>query len=624
MSERDNNMNRNSLRDRGPGRGPHGISMPVEKAKNFKGTLKRLIKYLMPMRMRLIIVGGLAMFSTVFNILSPKVMGKATTKLFEGLMMKLQGIPDAAIDFDYIAGILMILTVLYIVSALFSYGTQYIMAGVAQKTVFDMRKDISEKLHRLPLKYFDSRTHGEILSRVTNDIDNISNTLQQSITQLITSIVTLSGIIIMMLTISPVMTLITLITLPLSIFITKGIAKKSQKYFKMQQKMIGELNGHVEEMYTGHKVVKAFGYEEKSLAAFQRLNDKLYNAGWKAQFVSGIIMPLMTFVSNIGYVFVSVVGGIFVTRRVIEIGDIQAFIQYSRQFSHPIVQTANIVNIIQSTVASAERVFEVLDEEEEEVKGNEIPVQLEKIRGEVHFKHVDFGYKKDVKLIEDMSFTAKSGQTVAIVGPTGAGKTTLVNLLLRFYEIDDGRITVDGIDIRDLTREGLRSLFGMVLQDAWLFKGSIWDNIAYGKTDATDKEILKAAEMAHVDHFVRMLPEGYQTELNEEANNISQGQKQLITIARAILADPFILILDEATSNVDTRTEIYIQKAMSELMKGRTNFVIAHRLSTIRKADIILVMNEGKIIEKGNHEVLMEKGGFYSDLYNSQFLGKPA
>jgi ATP-binding cassette subfamily B protein len=604
---------------RGPGRG-HAMGIPVEKAKDFKGTLKRLLGYLKPVKLRLIIVVFFAVLSTIFSIVSPKIMGKATTKLFEGLMMKMKGIPNASIDFDYIMYILAILAGLYFVSALFSYIMQFIMASVAQKTVFGMRNDISDKLARLPLKYYDSRTHGEILSRVTNDVDNISNTLQQSITQLITSVITILGVIVMMLTISPLMTLITLVTLPLSIFITKGVAKRSQKYFKSQQKALGELNGHVEEMYTGHKIVKAFGHEKRSIEKFNEINDKLYEAGWKAQFISGIIMPLMNFVNNIGYVFVSVVGGLLVTRGAIQIGDIQAFIQYSRRFSQPIVQTANIANIIQSTIASAERVFEILDELEE-ISDVENPAVIDLTKGEVKFQNVKFGYKEDDVLMEDMNIDVKQGQTVAIVGPTGAGKTTLVNLLMRFYEINEGRITIDGVDIRDFKRGDLRSMFGMVLQDTWLFKGTIRDNIAYGRADASQEDILRATKAAHADHFIRTLPDGYDTILNEEANNISQGQKQLLTIARAILADPAILILDEATSSVDTRTEVYIQKAMTELMKGRTSFVIAHRLSTIKDADIILVMNEGSIIEKGNHKELLAKNGFYAELYNSQFVG---
>ncbi len=602
------------------GRGGPMIGMPVQKAKDFKGTLKRLASYLKPRQARLVLVFFMAILSTLFSIVSPKILGKATTKLFEGIMMKYMHVPGAKVDFGYIGQILLLLIAFYLVSSFFNYLQQYIMAAVAQKTVFDMRADIDEKLARLPLKYFDSRTHGDILSRVTNDVDNISTTLQQSLTQLITSIVTIIGILIMMLTISPLMTLIAVITLPLSFIVTATIAKRSQKFFAEQQKTLGELNGHVEEMYTGHNIVKAFGREDKSIATFNGINDRLYDAGWKAQFVSGMIFPLMNFVSNIGYVLVSVVGGVMVIKNRIQIGDVQAFIQYSGQFTQPVIQMANIANIIQSTIASAERVFELLDELEEIPDSADAKV-IESPHGEVKFQSVKFGYKEDAPLIENMNIDVHQGQTIAIVGPTGAGKTTLVNLLMRFYEINGGNITVDGVDIRDIKRGALRTLFGMVLQDTWLFNGTIRDNIAYGRKGATEQEIILAAKAAHADHFIRTLPEGYNTILNEEASNISQGQKQLLTIARAILADPAILILDEATSNVDTRTELLIQKAMIALMKGRTSFVIAHRLSTIRDADLILVMNHGSIIETGNHHQLLAKGGFYADLYNSQFTG---
>lgn len=605
----------------GPRGGPMGpMGRPAEKAKDFKGTLKRLIGYLRPRQYRLLAVLGLSILSTVFSIVSPKIMGKATTSLFEDLMLKFRHVPGAAVDFHYILHIVYILAGLYIISAFFMYVQQYIMAGVAQKTVYDLRQDVNLKLSRLPLKFFDARTHGEILSRVTNDIDNIATTLQQSLTQLITAVVTLAGVLIMMLTISPWLTLIFLVVLPLSALVTKAAASRSQKFFAGQQKALGELNGHVEEMYTGHQIVKAFGHEGESIDEFNAINEKLYEAGWKAQFISGIIMPLLTFINNIGYVLVSVVGGIFVIHKTITIGDVQAFIQYSRQFTQPIVQTANIINIIQSTIASAERVFEILDEAEEIPDRKDSRV-IESPRGEVQFRNVKFAYQEDVPLIENMNIEVKSGQTIAIVGPTGAGKTTLVNLLMRFYEIDGGAIKVDGVDIRDMKRGALRSIFGMVLQDTWLFNGSIRDNIAYGRVDATEEGIVQAARAAHADHFIRTLPEGYDTILNEEASNISQGQKQLLTIARAILADPAILILDEATSSVDSRTEVLIQKAMTTLMKKRTSFVIAHRLSTIRDADLILVMNEGSVIEKGTHPELLAQGGFYADLYNSQFTG---
>ncbi len=604
-----------------PRGGPMGaMGRPVEKAKNFKGTLKRLLVYLRPRSFQLVTVIIFAILSTIFNIVSPKIMGQATTKLFEGLMGKMQHIPGAYIDFAYIQQIVLILIGLYLASALFGYIQQYIMAGVAQKTVYDMRKDIYSKLSRLPLKFFDTRTHGEILSRVTNDIDNIATTLQQSLTQLITSIVTLVGIVIMMLTISPILTLIIMVTLPLYVVITSLVASRSQKYFAAQQKALGELNGHVEEMYTGHQIVKAFGHEDESIEEFDTINGRLNQAGWKAQFVSGIIMPMMNFISNIGYVLICVVGGIFVTNKTISIGDVQAFIQYSRQFTQPIVQTANIANILQSTIASAERVFEILDEVEEIPDAKDARI-IEFPKGEVKFENVKFGYKEEVTVIDNMNIDVKQGQTIAIVGPTGAGKTTLVNLLMRFYEIDGGKITIDGVDIRKMERGALRSIFGMVLQDTWLFNGTIRDNIAYGRDGATEEEIVRAAQAAHADHFIRTLPEGYNTILNEEASNISQGQKQLLTIARAILADPAILILDEATSNVDTRTELNIQKAMIALMQGRTSFVIAHRLSTIRDAGLILVMNNGSVIEKGTHKELLAQGGFYADLYNSQFTG---
>jgi len=608
---------------RGLGRGPgshRSMAMPVEKAKDFRGTLRRLLDYLKPHQVKLMITFLAAIAGTFFSIISPKIMGRVTTKLFEGFLLKMKNIPNAAIDFNYILNIIFILIGLYVISAIFTYIQQYIMVGIAQKTVYNMRKDINSKLSRLPLKYFDGRTHGEILSRVTNDIDTVSNTLQQSITQLITSIVTLVGIVVMMLTISPLLTLIAFVTLPLSFLVTRVIARHSQKFFARQQKLLGQLNGHVEEMYTGHKIVKAFNYEKQSIDKFNKVNDQLYDAGWKAQFISGIIMPLMMAIGNLGYVFIVIFGGISVARGTITIGNVQAFIQYSRQFNQPIIQTANIANIIQSTIAAAERVFEVLDESEQ-IPDKKHMIHLDKAEGNIKLEHIKFGYNTEKILIKDMDIDVKKGQRIAIVGPTGAGKTTLVNLLMRFYEIDDGKITFDGIDIRDMKRGKLRSLFGMVLQDTWLFKGSIKENIAYGRENATEEEIILAAKMAYADHFIRTLPEGYDTIINEEANNLSQGQKQLLTIARAILADPIILILDEATSSVDTRTEIHIQKAMLALMGGKTSFVIAHRLSTIREADLILVMNEGSIIEKGTHKELLKQNGFYADLYNSQFVG---
>lgn len=616
MSEK-NNKSRPVKMGRG---GPPGSGMmrPAEKAKDFKGSLKRLLGYLKPYKYILIIVFFMSVLSTLFNILSPRVMGLITNKLVEGIKLKLQGVVGSTVDFDYITKVLLLLGGLYIFSAFFQYIQHYMMAGIAQKMVYDLRKEVNEKLSRLPLRYFDSNTTGDILSRVINDVDTISNTLQQSITQLISAIVTLVGIFIMMLLISPTITLVTLITIPLSILLTKNIAKHSQGYFIAQANSLGELNGHIEEMYTGHTIVKAYGHEKRAIEKFSIINEKLYDSSWKAQFISGIIMPLMHLINNIGYIFVAVFGGIFVVNGKISVGDVQAFIQYARQFTQPIVQTAEIANVIQSTIASAERVFELLDEEEESLDPVN-PVKIENPKGEVIFENVDFGYEKDELLIQGMDIDVKSGETVAIVGPTGAGKTTLVNLLMRFYEIDSGKITIDGVDTREMTREDLRSIFGMVLQDTWLFNGTIMDNIAYGREDATEDEIYRAATLAQADHFIRTLPEGYNTVLNEEASNISQGQKQLLTIARAILADPKILILDEATSSVDTRTEILIQKAMDHLMEGRTSFVIAHRLSTIKNADIILVMNEGKIIEKGTHDELMKDNGFYAELYNSQF-----
>ncbi|WP_312111602.1 ABC transporter ATP-binding protein [Brevibacillus reuszeri] len=601
--------------------GPGMMTMPGQKAKNFKGTLRRLLSYLKPYRFRLTIVFLAAALSTVFGILSPKLLGNATTTIFEGFMGKLKGVPGAAFDFGAVWQIILTLIGLYLFSSLFAYVQQYLMAGIAQKTVYALRKEANEKLARLPLKYFDGRTHGEVMSRVVNDVDTISGTLQQSLTQMITSVITLVGVIVMMLTISPLMTVILMVTLPLSFVVIKQVAARSMPHFKGQQQAIGEMNGHVEEMYTGHKIVKAFGREEQAIEKFEAINEKLYNSGWKAQFISGIMMPLMMFVGNIGFVLVCVVGGVLVTRGSILIGDVQAFIQYAQQFSQPITQTANIANIIQSTLVAAERVFEILDEPEEstDVDADSTPATAEGLAGHVRFENVSFGYKENEPLIQNMNINVKPGMTVAIVGPTGAGKTTLVNLLMRFYEIGEGRITIDGTDIRELPRSELRNKFGMVLQDTWLFNGTIKENIAYGRDGASDEEIMQASRAAHADHFVRTLPEGYETILNEEASNISQGQKQLLTIARAFLADPTILILDEATSSVDTRTELLIQKAMTGLMEGRTSFVIAHRLSTIRDADLILVMNQGTVIEQGNHEELLEQGGFYADLYNSQF-----
>ncbi|MDU6247973.1 MAG: ABC transporter ATP-binding protein, partial [Paeniclostridium sordellii] len=585
-------------------------------AKDFKGTLKRLIMYLKTYKSSITLVIIAAILSSIFSIVSPKILGQATTKIFEGVMLKAKG--QGGIDFAFIYKVLIILVILYIISSIFNYMQQYIIVSVAQKTVYDMRQDIYNKLNRLPLNYFDTHTYGEVLSKVTNDIDNISSTLQQSMTQLITSIVTIVGVVIMMLTISPIMTLVTVLTIPLGILFVKPIISRSQSYFIKQQNIIGNLNGHIEEVYTGHEIIKSFNREKKSIDTFRNINIKLYENAWKAQFMSGMMMPIMNFVSNIGYVFVSVIGAVLVTKGSIQIGDIQAFIQYTKQFSQPISQTANIANIIQSTVASAERIFELLDEKEliPDIEKSRV---IKNPKGKVVFDHVKFGYSEDKILIQDMNLEVNPGQKVAIVGPTGAGKTTLINLLLRFYELNGGKILIDDIDIRDMRRSDLRKMFGMVLQDTWLFKGTIRENIAYGKENATKEEIENVARSANANHFIKTLPKGYDTIINEEGSNISQGQKQLLTIARAMISDPKILILDEATSSIDTRTELNIQKAMDEIMVGRTSFVIAHRLSTIKDADIILVMKDGNVIESGNHKELIEKGGFYSELYNSQF-----
>lgn len=603
----------------GPGGG--NMMMADKKAKDFKGTLRRLLRYLKPRQKQLVGVFFAAVLSTLFMIAGPKIMGNAITEIFTGAYGKITGVSGATIHFDIVGKILLLLAGLYVFSSIFSYIQQFIMSSVAQKTVYDLREDVNNKLEKLPLKYYDGHPVGDTLSRVTNDIDTIGSTLQQSVTQFITSIITLVGILVMMLTISPVLTLIALVSLPLSIFAIRPLLKRSQKHFAKQQKTLGQLNGHIEEMYTGHQVVKVFGHEAKAIHEFEEVNNELYDAGRKAQFISGIIPPMMSLIGNLSYVLICIVGGVLVTQRAISIGDIQAFITYTRQFSQPIMQTANIANIIQSTVAAAERVFELLDEVEEiKEVGSEV---LTNATGEVQFEHVDFGYGEDL-LIKDMNIHVQPGQTIAIVGPTGAGKTTLINLLMRFYELNGGTIMIDGLDTRMMTRTNLRKTFGMVLQDTWLFNGTIKDNIAYGKNDATDDEIFEAAKTARADYFIRTLPEGYETILNEEVSNISQGQKQLITIARAILANPPIMILDEATSSVDTRTELLIQHAMNHLMEGRTSFVIAHRLSTIRDADLILVMDEGKVIEQGTHEELLEADGFYAELYNSQFSEKPA
>jgi len=608
------------------GRGGWGaMGMPVEKPKNLQGTLGRLLSYFLPQKFLLMLVLATAIIGTAFNIIGPKILGLATTRLFAGLIAKYQAmqhhLPAPPVDFGYIATVLLLLLGLYIISSIFIFIQQYVMAGVAQRTMYQLRKEVDEKISRLPLKYFDSHTHGEFMSRAVNDMDNLSTVIQQSVTQMFSSAVTLIGVIVLMLTISPLLSLVVVLTFPLSLLVTIGIAKRSQNYFRTQQRTLGELNGHVEEMYAGHKIVKAFGHEGQSVDEFNERNEKLYNSSWRAQFVSGMIMPLMRFIGNIGYVIVAVAGGIMVTQGTVAIGDVQAFIQYAQQFTMPITQLANLANVIQSALASAERIFELLDEQEEVPETDSAKV-IEHPDGAVAFEHVKFGYREDTILMEDMNIDVKPGQMIAIVGPTGAGKTTLVNLLMRFYEVNGGQILVDGVPITEIKRETLRHMFGMVLQDTWLFSGTIRENIAYGREHASEDEIVQATRAANADHFIRTLPLGYNTILNEEASNISSGQKQLLTIARAFLADPEILILDEATSSVDTRTEMQIQKAMTELMKGRTSFVIAHRLSTIRDADLILVMNHGTIIEKGTHEELLAQNGFYADLYNSQFTGR--
>ncbi|HII4433111.1 ABC transporter ATP-binding protein [Clostridium perfringens] len=590
----------------------------VEKAKDFKGTMKKLGVYLKPYSLSIAIVILFAIGSAAFSIVGPKILGKATTKIFEGLVQKITGVPDASIDFRYIGNIAMILVALYLVSSLFGIIQSFIMSGVAQKVSYNLRKQISEKMDTLPLNYFDTRTNGEVLSRITNDVDTVNQTLNQSLSQIITSVVTLIGVLIMMFSISWIMTLATFIILPVSMVLISLVVKKSQKYFKSQQEYLGHLNGQVEEVYGGHNIMKAFNREEASTKDFDELNNTLYKSAWKSQFLSGMMMPIMSFVGNLGYVLVSILGGWLTIKSVITVGDIQAFIQYVRSFNQPISQMAQVANIMQSTAAAAERVFEFLDEEDE-VKDPVNSVDPSEIRGEVEFEDVHFGYNPDKIIINDFSVDVKPGQKVAIVGPTGAGKTTIVKLLMRFYDINSGSIKIDGHDIRDFKRADLRNLFGMVLQDTWLFNGTIMENLRYGRLDATDAEVKEAAKAAHVDHFVKTLPDGYNMVLNEEASNISQGQKQLLTIARAFLKDPKLLILDEATSSVDTRTELLIQKAMEKLMEGRTSFIIAHRLSTIRDADLILVMKDGDIVEQGNHEELLEKGGFYSSLYNSQF-----
>lgn len=600
-------------RPQGPmGRG-HG--RPVEKAKDFKGTLRKLLKYLSVYKVGIGVVIFFAVLSTVFNVIGPKVLSLATTELFNGLMAKIQG--TGSIQFDRIAKILLSLLSIYLFSALMSFIQGYIMAGVAQKMSFRMRSEISEKIHRLPMAYFESKTVGEILSRITNDVDTLGQSLNQSVTQVITSLTTMIGVLVMMLSISPWMTLIALVILPISLGLVMLVVKFSQKYFIAQQRTLGEINGQVEETFAGQNIVKAFNKEEDVLAEFRVKNEELYHSAWKSQFLSGLMQPVMTFVGNLGYVAVAIAGSVFAVAGSITVGDIQAFIQYVKNFTQPIQQMANVSNLLQSTVAAAERVFEFLEEKEEEEP--EHPLVMDHVEGAVSFEHVQFGYQPGKPIIHDFSSEVRPGQMVAIVGPTGAGKTTMVKLLMRFYDVDAGCIRIDGQDIRSFGRSNLREHFGMVLQDTWLFKGTIMENIRYGKLTASDAEVMDAAKAAHAHHFIETLPGGYDFVLNEEATNVSQGQRQLLTIARSILADNPILILDEATSSVDTRTEQRIQKAMNHLMQGRTSFVIAHRLSTIKDADVILVMKDGDIIEQGNHEALITQNGFYAELYNSQF-----
>lgn len=597
-------------------KGPHGGMRGGAKAKDFKGSLKKLVKYMSVYKVQMLFVAVFAVCGTVFNIVGPKILGKATTEIFNGLVSKVSG--GSGMDFGKIGQILLITLGLYVVSALCSFIQGMIMTGISQKTTYRLRKDITEKVNRMPMDYFDTKPVGEVLSRVTNDVDTLGQSLNQSATQLITSVTTLIGVLVMMLSISPLMTVVALLILPISVGLISFVMKHSQKYFSGQQEYLGNVNGQVEEVYSGHNVIKAFNKEDDVIREFDRTNDKLYESAWKSQFFSGMMMPVMQFVGNLGYVGVAILGGFLAIKKTIEVGDIQSFIQYVRNFTQPIQQVAQVTNMLQLAAASSERVFEFLEEKEED-QTVEHPVSVEGLHGNVQFENVHFGYNPEKIIINDFSANVKEGQKIAIVGPTGAGKTTMIKLLMRFYDVNSGSIKIDGHDVRNFNRSELREMFGMVLQDTWLFHGTIMDNIRYGKLDATEEEVIQAAKAAHVHRFVQTLPGGYQMEINEEATNISQGQKQLLTIARAILADPKILILDEATSSVDTRTEVRIQKAMDNLMKGRTSFVIAHRLSTIRDADLILVMKDGDIIEQGTHTQLLAQNGFYAELYNSQF-----
>ena len=605
------NQNRRPVRRMG-----HGPMQGGEKAKDFKGTIKKLLKYMRRYYGAIAFVILFAIASTVFNIVGPTILGNATTEIFNGLVKKVQG--TGGIDFSKIRGILLTLLGLYLTSAAFSFLQGLIMTHVSNNTTYQMRKDISEKIHRMPMEYFESRTFGEVLSRITNDVDTLGQSLNQSMTQIITSVATIIGVFVMMIRISVPMTVAVVVILPVSFLMIGAIMKKSQPYFQAQQALLGEVNGQVEEIYSGHNIVKVFNKEKSVVEEFEKVNEKLYNSAWRSQFFSGAMMPLMQFVGNLGYVVVAILGGFLAIKNTIEVGQIQSFIQYVRNFTQPITQLAQVGNMMQTTAASAERVFEFLEEEEEEeVKEN--PVDVSSLDGNVTFEHVSFGYNENQRVINDFSVEVKEGQKIAIVGPTGAGKTTMIKLLMRFYDVSGGSIKIDGYDVRDFKRSDIRQMFGMVLQDTWLYNASVRDNIRYGKLDASEEEIQGAARAAFAHHFIETQPKGYDMIINEESNNISQGQKQLLTIARAILADPKILILDEATSSVDTRTEERIQKAMDNLMEGRTSFVIAHRLSTIKDADMILVMNHGDIVEQGNHEELLAKGGFYANLYNSQF-----
>ena len=590
--------------------------MPVEKAKDFKGSIGKLFAYMKQYHAAVAVVILCAIASTVFSVIGPDILGKATTELSNGLLAKIQG--TGSIDFTKIGQILLFVLGLYLLSTLFSFVQGWLMTGVTQKVCYRMRKDISEKIDRMPMAYFESRTYGEVLSRITNDVDTLGQSLNQSITQIITSVATMVGVLVMMLRISPLMTLIAVVILPISVTLISLVVKKSQKYFKQQQEYLGHINGQVEETYAGHTVIQAYNKEKDMVQQFQETNDTLYHSAWKSQFLSGLMQPIMMFVGNLGYAAVALSGGLLAIRGTITIGDIQAFIQYVKNFTQPMQQIAQVLNQVQSMAAASERVFEFL-EEAEEVQTAEHPLELANVEGNVDFQHVSFGYQPEQCVIHDFSAKVKSGQKIAIVGPTGAGKTTMVKLLMRFYDVSGGAILLDGHDVRDFDRHKLRESIGMVLQGTWLFHGTIMENIRYGRLDATDEEVIAAAKAAHADSFIRQLPDGYQMELNEDASNVSQGQKQLLTIARAILADNRVMILDEATSSVDTRTEILIQKAMDHLMEGRTSFIIAHRLSTIRNADMILVMKDGDIIEQGTHEELLEKNGFYADLYRSQF-----